>query len=320
MRSDLRRRAAWPVALAVAAGLAGCHAKEAPHEAVKVATPPPALPTGLLVYSTRGQLVRQSRDGTPELLVGGPAWFGTLSPDGTQLAYWADAGEAMTLQILDLARRTGITVGRFTSLGSAGRNLNVHNAPCWSRSPDGAHLYFADGRQIWQVEPDGSNLQTVYEHAPGGCYAVSASPDGRKLAFVGVTESDQNLWIYSLDTRQAKAITDYTIKDGAVGSPAWCPNPKSERILYTLYQGEDVNVWFVSPEGGPSIMLTREGRTNSPAWDPTGKKIAVSTGSQNPLAWQIAIIDAEFGKFTGQQTKPETCPAGAYAPTITGAW
>ena len=36
-------------------------------------------------------------------------------------------------------------------------------------------VYFADGRQIWEVDADGTNLATVYEHRAGAC----APGDGR---------------------------------------------------------------------------------------------------------------------------------------------
>ena len=294
--------------------LAGCRSKEAPKAAPKMEKKGPALPTGTLLYTTQGGLWKLTRGASPErVLEHGTYWFPAINADVNQGACWVDLGGEMALEIVNLVSHVTVRAGQWGTLGALGRNLNLRNAPVWIPGRD--VVVFADGRQIWQVDADGGNLQTIYEHPDGGCYSVTLSPDGDRLAFVGVTDKEQNLWSYSLKTKRATPITDYTNQMGAVGAPAW--SPKGDRIIFVLYKGEEANLYTVPAEGGTPNKLTKEGRTNAPAWDPTGRKLAVSSGTQNPLVWQIALVDPDTCKFLEQLT---TAPAGAFAPSIEGAW
>jgi dipeptidyl aminopeptidase/acylaminoacyl peptidase len=300
--------------LAVAVpGLQGCGKKAPPPVAQKVEKKGPPLPPGLLVYACGGSIWKLPKGQPAEKLVGGSVWFPALKGDETLVAYWEDLGDRMAMNILNLSTKAVTRVGTWNTLGALGRNLNLRNAPVWLDAKN--VLLFADGRQIWQVEADGTNLQTIYEHADGGCYSVSPSPDGTRIAFVSVREKDQNLWTYSTLTHKAQPVTEYTNRDGAVGAPAW--SPRGDPIVFVLYKSEEANLWRVLSEGGVSMQITREGRTNSPSWDPTGAKLAASSGTQNPMLWHIHLISATDGKFLEQLTN--TSPGG-FSPSIAGAW
>jgi len=306
--------AAGVLVLGILAGwLGGCRSKEAPKAVVQQAQRGPTLPPGVLLYTSQGKLWEFRRGEPPQAIATGAVWFPAINADGTLAAYWEDAGSQMVLMILNLVSHASVRVGEWNSLGALGRNLNLRNAPAWVPGRDA--LRFADGRQIWEVEADGTNLQTVYEQQEAGCFAVTNSPDGKHIAFVLATEHDQNLWEYSLDTHKAQPLTDYTAKDGSVGAPAW--SPKGERIVYVLYKAEEANLWGIPAEGGTPTSITKEGRTNAPSWDPTGKRMAVSSGTQNPFTWQIALVNGDDGKFVEQLT---SVTAGAAAPAITGQW
>ncbi len=272
------------------------------------------LPPGVVLYTSQGKLWKLSKGEQPEVLLEGAFWFPAVNREGTRMAYWEDHGTTMKLSVMNLVSRKTLEVGEWYTLGSLGRNLNMRNAPCWHPKKD--VLYFADGTQIWQVNSDGTDLQTLYEHDAGGCYGVTVSPDLKTFAFVGVTETRQNLWTYSTVSKHARSITDYTSQQGMVGAPAWSPI-EGKTIVYALYKAEQVNLWSIPANGGTAVALTKEGRTNSPHWDLLGEKLAVSSGTQNPLSWQIALVNAKDGKFLKQLTN---APAGAFSPSITGAW
>ncbi len=313
-----RNRAALPATglLALAAlGLltAGCGKKPAPPPPPKPVAQGPAAVPGVMVYTSQGKLWRMSRGATPEALSDRPVWFPAINAETTQAAYWEDDGGEMALVVMNLISRTTVTVGRWRTLGALGRSMNLHNAPSWLPGRDA--LVFADGRQIWQVEADGSNLQTLYEHTDGECYSVTVSPDGSKLGFISVSEKEQNLWVFSQATKLAAAVTEYTHRDGQVGSPSW--SPRNDFIVFTLYKAEETNLWRIPPEGGSALQVTREGRAGTPSWDITGKKIVVSSATVNPLVRQIHLISADDGKYLEQLTNN---PAGAYAPAIAGSW
>jgi len=307
--------------IAAGAGLQGCAKKKGPAEKAKVEKKRMVLPPGLAVYTTGGGIWKLAKAGTPELVVSGRMWFPAVNASETLLAYWEDLGGRMAMNVRNLATGATTKVGEWQTLGALGRNLNLRNAPAWLQPPENSGttfkdvLFFADGRQIWQVEADGTNLTTIYEHEGAACYGVSPSPDGTRIAFIGVTEKDQNLWTYSTQTHKSQPVTEYTFRDGAAGSPAWSPN--GVFIVFVLYKSEDSNLWRIPAEGGTSMQITKEGRTNSAVWDPTGAKLAVSSGNQNPLVWQIHLVSAEDGRFLEQLT---VAPAGAFSPSIAGAW
>lgn len=313
MCPDRRIVAACLAVLVAAGGISGCGKKEPPKPPPKAQKAGPVLPPGMAVYSMGGAIWLLAKGQAPVKLVAGALWFPAISADETLVAYWEDLGENMALNILNVGSKAVTRVGQWHTLGAPGRSMNLHNAPAWL--PGRNTLVFADGRQIWQVEGDGTNLQTIYEHTDGGCYSVSPSPDSTRMAFVSLGEKGQNLWVYSTLTHRADPVTEYTYRDGSVGAPAWCP--AGEPIVFTLYKAEVVNLWRVPSEGGTSVQITKEGRTNGPCWDPTGKKLAASSGNQNPLIWQIHLINADDGRFLEQLT---TTSPGAFAPSIAGAW
>lgn len=301
------------LAVMAVAGAGGCRSKAPPPPPPKAEKKGPALPVGTLLYTSQSALWKLTRGGGTEQVLPGTIWFPAINADVNQAACWLDLGNEMALEIVNLVSRVVVRAGQWRTLGSLGRNLNLRNAPVWVPGKDA--VLFADGRQIWQADADGGNLQTVYEHPDGGCYSVSMSPDGEKIAFVGVTDKDQNLWVYSHKTKHAQQITDYLLQKGGVGAPAW--SPKGDRIIFVLYKSEEANLYSLTLDGGSPVLLTHEGRSNSPCWDPTGRRLAVSSGTQNPLVWQIALMNPEDGKFIEQLTNAS---AGAFAPSIAGAW
>jgi len=303
------------VLLAAAMIMPGCRGKEKPKGKVRESVSGPTAPPGVMLYMSRGKIWKVRKGETAEALVTRMAWFPSVNSDGTMMAYWEDDGDAMSLHVMNLISRIDNKIGQWRTLGAGGRNLNLRNAPCWHPKKDA--VLFADGTQIWQVMSDGTDLMTLYEHDRGGCYSVTVSPDGTRLAFVSVTENDQNLWVYSTLTKQAMPLTDYTVRDGMVGSPAWSPTTQSDKIIFVLYKSEEANLLLVSSEGGAAQVLTKEGRTNSPQWDPSGARLVVSSGTQNPLSWQVSLMKPEEGGFLEQLT---AIPAGAFAPSISANW
>jgi Tol biopolymer transport system component len=292
--------------------LSGCSKKK------EEAPPPPAvkkasgLPVGSLAYMSEGSLWFLRKGAKPEALIEGAIWFPALSPDCSMIAYWEDRGEVMMLSVINVVSKQVTRIGQWSSMGPLGRNQNLRNAPWWS--PNSEKLYFADGKQVWEVLPDGHDLQTVYEHT-AGCYSPTVSPDGNWVCFVSVDGRQQNLWFYSRLTHNAEAVTDFTQKEGTVGAPAWSPD--GLRIAFVLYKSEKVNVWTMLVAGKNSTPLTREGRTNAPSWDPLGKMLAVSSGTQNIYAWQIALVNVDDGKFLSPLAAPSS---GAFTPSIGGEW
>ncbi len=271
------------------------------------------LPEGIGVFSSRGSVWKIAKGTQAEEIVGKPCWFPAVNSQASLAAFWEEHGLYLSLMVQDLISGETRELWKWNAPPALARNLNLRNAPCWHPKED--TLFFADGKQIWSVNADGSDLQTVYEHGQGGCYSVAADPEGTSLAFVSVEEEAQNLWVYSSKSKESLALTTYTSMQGLAGAPAW--SPSGNVIAFVIYRADQANVWTIPATGGGASVLTKDGRTNSPSWDITGAKLAVSSGIQDAYRWQINLISATDGKFLQQLTRADT---GAFSPSITGAW
>ncbi len=300
--------------IAAAAAIQGCKKKEAPKPKEVVVQKKVDVKPGLLAYSSQGRIWILEKGGQAQLFSDTVAWFPALNRQGTHVAYWEDHGDYMEMCVGNLASRQKTVIWRWQNPPPLARNMNLHNAPSWTI--EGEELYFADGRQIWQSRADGSDLQTVYEHKDGRCFSVAVAPKGQEMVFVGISANGaQNLWHFSTLTRDSLPLTALTDMEGMAGSPAW--SPKDGRVAYVVYRGDQANIWIISTTGLQSTLLTKDGRTNSPAWGDAAGKLAVSSGTQDPYRWQIRLLNAADGKDLEGLTDS---PVGAFSPSICAAW
>ena len=184
---------------------------------------PPPLPSvqGLrlpadLFFLADGALWRVPRDGQPAYaLVRDPqqrVWAYSLSPDGTQIAYLADApnGEA-TLHILEIASGSVRTLS--ATLTDPPRDKSA--GPAWQ--PNGDFIAYADGAGVWLAPLDESapptlllaNQGTGENAAPNTVRRYLAprwSADGAQLLLtVRLWESQQWL-VYDLRTNTPRTL------------------------------------------------------------------------------------------------------------------
>jgi len=176
--------------------------------------------------------------------------------------------------------------GRATRVGLVGRE------PRWS--PDGSRIYFRGdswAAQIASVPARGGvekpvPIQSEYPQAkvvvgfPMGSNDVS--PDGKTIVFAGVyrdsKEAPGGSMIFTVPSEggQARALTDP--KEGNAVSPCWSPDGRWVVYLRLRSLGsQDVDIWLVPSEGGPSKRLTSaddQVALAKVAWAPDGKTIA----------------------------------------------
>jgi Tol biopolymer transport system component len=115
--------------------------------------------------------------------------------------------------------------------------------------------------------------------------AVSASPDGRTLAFdlFGV------IWTLPVAGGVAKRLTD-DLTDGA--QPDWSPDGK--RLVFQSYRDGTFQVWTVGADGKGLTQHTRGPfDCREPRFSPDGKSIAF--GSDRTGAYAIHILDLASG-------------------------
>jgi TolB protein len=115
------------------------------------------------------------------------------------------------------------------------------------------------------------------------------SPDGRKLAFVGLRASTTGVYVVNADgggqrrlARQARL-------------PAWSPDGR--KIAFESGRNGTTGVYAVNADGGGERRLARHGWL--PAWSPDGRKIAFFSGNG-----KIYVMNADGSEHLAL-TKPQ---------------
>ena len=232
-----------------------------------------------------------------------------VSPDGAQIAYVSTrAGEPPNVWTIDI---DGKNISRLTE------NEGPDVQPYWF--PDGRRVAFLatrqDGIGLWSVALDTrrqelirplADLTAKARAAASGIVAepaLSRSMTQIALALVAPPDANRQLFIGSVKTLDARAVTD---PSKWLGYPAWSPDEK--RLAGELKIGSSTHAAVIDLESGAMRQLTSErGQTWVRSWSPDGKKIAAAVFRSG--RWSLQWIDAATGA-TGVITEPS--PANGY--------
>lgn len=129
-------------------------------------------------------------------------------------------------------------------------------------APDGAcRHYLRQGGGFSAVLPTANK---------GSDFSVTASPDGKMLAFFSTRSGATNLWVSDSDGLNQRSLTDSDTPIGEfrpLDEPPIQFSPDSRRIAY-LQSG---NLWICDLSGQNPGALTHEGGISAFAWQPAGK-------------------------------------------------
>jgi TolB protein len=186
-----------------------------------------------------------------------PAW----SPDGKKLA-------------VVLSKKGGSQIFLINSDGSGVKRLTrssgIDTEP--SFSPDGKSIIFTSDRggspQIYRMPVTGSASGKAERLTFEGSYNVSPQyrHDGRSFTFIHRNDSQFNVAIQNLETRQVQLLTDSSFDE----SPSFAPNGKI--ILYaTEIKGRGILAAVSSDGRTRQELSTQEGDIREPAWGPLPK-------------------------------------------------
>jgi TolB protein len=234
-----------------------------------------------------------------------PAW----SSDGTQIIFSAARGGDLTIEGVE---SNGSPIGLLTDRPPADAE------PAWSA--DGAKIAFSnvrDGqRQIYVMNPDGTDQVRLILSDVGENYNPTWSPDGQSIAFESTRDGNSEIYVAKADGSEQRRLTSERSPD--VG-PAWSPD--GTKIAYVKTFGdipgqENTDVYVVDVATGESTRLTSAPSIDeNPVWTRDGSQIifeSESDGQRDLLAMNAdgsgvhPLVDA-----AGQKSEADVSPDGS---------
>ena len=169
----------------------------------------------------------------------------------------------------------------------AGETLMLHQ-PTFNRQ----HLVFAYGGDLWRSDLQGRNVYRLTS-TPAVEKDPHLSPDGHLLAFTSNRCGVDTVYVMPVEGGDPLRLTWYPAPSRARG---WTPDGK--RVLYASSRATAPTrfdrLWTVSPEGGPSALLSAQWGTDA-SFSPDGRALAVD---------RVARWDVEWRGYRGGQNTP----------------
>ncbi len=238
-----------------------------------------------------------------------PAW----SPDGKWVAYGSGTPGNFVLKAVASSGGTPVVLAE---------DYGFVSRPTWSA--DGKDVLFSGERNgvlnVWKLAWDGSRPEppSRVTLGQGQDTSVSASRDGRKLAFAAV-RNDPNIWELDVESGRLRAVTSGTNR---ADYPQLSPDGKT--LLVQSNRTGDLAVWTTDLEGRFLSQLTAGQSTEPQAhWSPDGRQISFvrqgrvwilpigSMGAQTTAVTDGGAMDwSSDGKFIAVGSRAADGPVG----------
>ena len=278
-----------------------------------VPTPLPPAPAGTLVFVQRGHLalLDLSDDQVTPLTSGtSTEWFPSCSPKGDKVVYWSNAeGGLYQLWEMDLLgshQRQQLTFDETDSLKTADQNLLVNDSPSWSS--DGGKIVYASGGDIWMMDADGYNPETLLLGHSALCPVLS--PDGKNLIFISnLNDPVYNVWELSLSDKSLTQLTQYT--DWNVGSPSFSSD--GQKIIFNLYRANMTQIYTMDADGTNPVNITNSTHSLCPKYAQGDRRIVycfAATEDDTLNIYEAAVNGTDIKALTTDGgTSPSWTPA-----------
>ncbi len=234
-----------------------------------------------------------------------PAW----SPDGTELAYTAEAGRIRKIFRKRLAsgEERQITKGSFDDI-----------QPAWS--PDGQTILFVraqqpnvklepgdvfgefDGADTWAIDlATGREIKLI-----DNAFNPSYSPDGKHIAVDASWAGPRRIWIVDSHGHNPQQTTVDTSEGVGHIRPSWSPD--GTKIVFQNIERTKFDIRVVEVALKTNILITNDLFQNlNPVWSRSGKFIYFSSYRSGGLnIWRVAVT-------------PKGSPSGLPQQITTGA-
>ncbi|WP_420445141.1 DUF5050 domain-containing protein [Candidatus Poriferisodalis sp.] len=254
-----------------------------------------------------------------------PRW----SPDGTKVAFYArdyyvvDSAGENRVQINDTVTidehmawspdSTKIAYRNYGKIyvagidGSGSTEIAAGKHPVWS--PDGTKILFwsDDQRELYTVEPDGTNRTRVTTNGRTE-HAASWSPDGTKITYYAWGSHGGEIFVVDADgSNETKLTSDRNHNI----DPVWSPD--GTKIAFSSKSTDD-EIFVINSDGTAKQRLTDNDVDDwTPAFSPDGTQIAYVTNDGDPEIAVMAADGTDVVQLTDNSTSeslPQWSPDG----------
>ncbi len=263
------------------------------HRALTDAAKPIAVATGTPLPADRAQ--RDQARLTPVTTAGARALVSpgkeqhynlapALSPDGSRVVYFSDAG-LFSIDMYLADAENGRTIRKLVS-STRDPHLEsmqfINSAGAWSADGRFAFGAIVTGRPALRIVKgdNGDLIKEIKFPSLGEIFNPTWSPDGKQIAFSAQVGGVTDLFVYDLDSGQQRRLTNDAYADL---EPAWSPDGSliafaTDRFTTSLddLSYGDYQLAVIDPRGGGQIRqlphLPKAKHIN-PQWSPDGKSL-----------------------------------------------
>lgn len=133
---------------------------------------------------------------------------------------------------------------------------------------------------IWKADIGEGSLLTNYRplvDIADKSWHPQASRSGKSLAYITTKSGHNQLWVYDLDNKKEKQLTD--IKTGVIRNPRWSPD--DSRILFETYEAQNFDIHAISVETGSiSPIASTKRQERNAVWSVDGNSIYYALKSE----------------------------------------
>lgn len=257
-----------------------------------------------------------------------PVW----SPDGGRILYSVhNRGDNPGLHWMNsdgsgqeyLLAGAGSYTHDWVAFGAGQAVPSVTSTPAPLNGSGGGVIAFASNRdsstmEIYAMNADGSDIHRLTKNF-GDDIAPSWSPDGKKIAFMGMVGDHWDIYVLDYESaliqNQTNKPANLTGSDIDEYYPSW--SPEGSQIAFTKEREGSFDIWVMDPEGQNECLLVSDtGRADAVGWSPDGTQIAFSFKEGEDQEIYVQDVHCSEGGGNSEMLPLTDNETNDYAPSL----